>query len=182
LTVRRKIAAVVGAILAGLLVLLGVALVVLHTPPARRFLLDQLISMLADRDVNFAAGEVEYNLIEGTATLRDVRVSASDAQDLGVLLRARRISATISLRQLIRGVYLIKSATVENPDIHVVIAENGRDNIPTPRQSGGDSQSGIALVFDQLTLTGGSLRFEDRRQHIDVVLPAWHISVDGDPS
>src|SRR5262249_25487468 len=74
--------------------------------------------------------------------------------------------------------YNVEEADLLNPAVHIVIDENGRDNLPHPpaRQS-----RETHYLIRKFLATGGSLRFEDRRQQIDAILPRWHLSIEGDP-
>ena len=75
-THRRRVLRVLGAAGASLCLLLVASLAALHTPPARRFVLSLVTQVLAAQRIELRADELSYNLLDLSATLRNVRVRA----------------------------------------------------------------------------------------------------------
>ena len=168
---------VAAAILAGILALMVLLVAVVHTPPVRRYALKQAIQILAREGVDFDASSVDYNLLDLTATLGHVTVRSRQTPDLPPLLQADHVRVDIDLRRLLRGAFYVEDGVIQNPKIHVVVDEKGRDNLP--HSSSKDQSSETDYLLQKLRISGGSLRFEERRQQIDTTLPLWNLSVDG---
>ena len=166
-------------ILAGILALLTLLVVALHTPPVRRYALKQAVEILARQGVDFEASEVDYNLLDLTATLRHVTVRSRQTPDLPPLARIDHLRVDLNLRKLLSGGLYVEDGEIHNPTIHLVVDKDGRDNIPKP--PGKESESETDYLIDKLLVSGGSLRVEERRQQIDVTLPVWQLSIDGNP-
>jgi outer membrane protein assembly complex protein YaeT len=162
------------------LIVLAVAL--LHTPPARRWALKKTIQIMDKQGVSFNSSDFGYNLLELTATLDDVVIRAPQAPDLPPLLRANRVNVDISLRSFLGGKYRIEDAEIRNPQLHLVIDEAGRTNIPQTQEKQKKDETKTNFVIDKLLISGGNLRVEDRRQQASVYLPLQSIVVDGNPA
>jgi outer membrane protein assembly complex protein YaeT len=166
----------------GLAALLVLLVALLHTPPARRFALRQVVQILGKQGVTFDSAQFNYNLLELRASLRDVVVKSPVTPDLPPLLRAENIDVDISLRTLLGGRFFIESGTIRNPEIHLVIDEKGRTNIPeTPEQQAKQEETKNPFVIDQFEINGGRVRVEDRKNGLDARLPLTRIVVDGNP-
>src|SRR5438874_13836313 len=120
---KLKLAA---AILAGILAVLVLFVALLHTPPVRRFALKQAIQILAREGIDFDASEVDYNLLNLTATLGHVTVRSRQTPDLPPLARVDRVRIDLSMRKLLHGAFYVQDAEILNPAIHLVVDENGR--------------------------------------------------------
>src|SRR5438105_5853699 len=168
---------VAAAILAGVLAVLVLFVALLHTPPVRRFALKQAIQILAREGVDFDASQIDYNLLNLTATLGHVTVRSRQTPDLPPVLQADSVHLHLRTGKLVHGAFYVQDAEIVNPSIHVVVDENGRDNLPhTPKST---SESETDYLIEKARISGGSLHFEERRQKIDTTLPLWQIAVDG---
>ena len=166
------------AILAGILALMVLFVAVLHTPPVRRYALKQAIQILAREGVDFDASSVDYNLLNLTATLGHVTVRSRQTPDLPPVLQADHVRVDINLRKLLHGAFYLEDGEIQSPAIHLVVDENGRDNLPHST-SKTQSSSETDYLVEKLRVSGGSLHFEDRRQQIDTTLPLWNLAIDG---
>ncbi len=172
----RRIAA---GSLGGLVLSLVLALVLLHTPPARRYATQQAIAILRKQGIEFDASGLDFNLFSLTAQLNDVSVRSPQAPDLPPLLLAERVRVDLSLWKLMRGTYHIEDGEVSNPRLHLVIDRAGRDNVPRPPAS--DNTGSPAEYFiDRFRIHGGFLRAEDRRQDALIELPLENLTIDGE--
>ena len=84
---------VAAAVLAGVLALMVLFVAVLHTPPVRRYALKQAIQILAREGVDFDASEVDYNLLNLTATLGHVTVRSRQGEPGRAPLEWKRTTA-----------------------------------------------------------------------------------------
>ncbi len=171
-----KRAGVVAFVLVALASLAGVAL---HTSPARRYALSRIAGLLSTQGILFEAGALDYHLPTLRFRLDDASIRSKAAPDLPALARVKRIEVTLAWNDIIRGRNAVEQVSVNEAAIHYVADEKGRDNLPKPPGSSAQKQTWLIEV---LKLDGGSLRIEDRPRKLDVFLPSWEISVDGDPA
>jgi outer membrane protein assembly complex protein YaeT len=179
-TLRRRVLRVLGVTGAILCLLLLASLAALHTPTARRFVLSQVTQVLAAQQIELRADELSYNLFDLSATLRNVRVRSAQMEHPPFLAVAR---ARVDLRlvQLLWGRYLVESAVAEGLDIHYVVDENGRDNLPHPPQTTDQPRKPIDYLLADLSVPNARIRYENRAQQIDLTVPAASLSVKGNP-
>jgi len=164
-------------ILGTVAVLCLLLVVILHTPPVRRWALEQVWEQLRRQGIHFEAASLDYNLLDVGGTLHGVVIRSPQTPDLPPLLRADEVKANFSIRMLLRGKYHIEDALLRNPVVHFVIDEKGRDNVPRPPKS----ESKTDYFIDKLSIVDGSLLVEDRRNRIALDLPVNRIIVDGNP-
>ncbi|MCL4854073.1 MAG: AsmA family protein, partial [Bryobacteraceae bacterium] len=169
-----------GVILGGLLALVIIGVLVLHTPPVKRYALKQVQNLLRNQGVQFDATGLDYNLLKLSLSLRDVVVRSTAAPDLPALASIKRVSADLALWQLLRGFYRVEDVQLSGVNIHLVIDEQGRDNIPKPPEKESTGEP-LEYLIDHAQIDEGALRVEDRRQQIDATLPLWQVTVDGNP-
>ena len=168
-------------VLGGLLGIIVLLVALLHTPPLRRYALRQAIEILGAQGIRFSAADLNYNLLELTATLKNVEVRSTQNPDLPPVLQADSVYVDLSLRKLLQGEYHIEDATVRDPNLHVLITKDGRDNIPRPPKKPDEPQSETQFFIDQLLIESGNLRYEDQRQSLTASLPLTKLTVDGNP-
>ena len=163
-----------------LLALLGLLFAVLHTPQARQFALRQAVRILRDQGIDFEASRLDYNLLALRVELWKLKLQSRLAPDLPPLVFADRVSVSLNLRKLIAGAYYIEYAWIENPQIQVVVAADGRDNIPKLPES--RSSTTTDYLVRHLRMSGGAARIEERRQRIVAFVPLESLTVEGDPA
>ncbi len=165
------------AVLAGILAVLVLFVTLLHTPTVRRYALKQAIQILAREGVDLEASQIDYNLLTLTATLGHVTVRSRQTPDLPPVAEVDRLRFDLDPRKLLHGAFYVRDAEIANPKIHVVVDEKGRDNLPHPPEEKESPETDY--LVEKLRLSGGSLRFEERRQQIDASLPLWQVAIDG---
>ena len=163
---------------AGVLLLIALIFGILHTSPARRYILAEARSALDRRGILLEASSLDYNLFFLRFTLSDLHLRPVATPDLPELLRADRASVDLHFLDLIRGRYRVESAVIQAPQIHIVTDEQGRINIPTATSGAGEKRTD--WFVNSLSVSGASLTFEDRRRQIEVRLPAWEAIMQGD--
>lgn len=177
----RSVGRITARLAAGALLAIALSALILgtlHTPPARRYILTEARSALERRGILIEASSLDYNLLALRFTLSDLRIRPVAAPDFPDLLRADLASINLRLRDLVRGRYRVESAIIEAPEIQIVINEQGRTNLP-PAPSGGGETSADWFI-DSLRISNASLTFEDRRRQIEVRLPSWQATIEGD--
>jgi outer membrane protein assembly complex protein YaeT len=164
-------------ILVGIIVLLvGVAIGLIHTPTAKRLVFAQIQKIINKQGLALDAVDFDYNLLALRISSAKVSLRNASAPELPSVFTADYVMAQIDLFELLDGRYRVKEAIITNPKVQIVVDEQGRSNIPGSNTSTGEAIDWLIL---KLRSTGGSLSFEDRSQNVFVNLPAWNLSIDG---
>jgi len=158
----------------GGIVIAGVAL--LHTPPVKRYALAQLQRALQAQGISLQAAGLNFNLLTLQGTLHGVVVTPEPS--LPPLARIDSVSLKLSLADLLRGKFVISNATVQHPEVWLVINAAGLDNLP---KSKGESSTGEPFEYlaESLIASNGSLHIDDQRANYQIVLPQWDVRVAG---
>lgn len=164
-----------------LLTLLGLG--ALHLPPVRQFALRQMVAWLEARQIGLSASQLDYNLAALSISLEDARLWSTAAPELEPFLTAEAIDVNLRLRSLIGGRYVVDSARVDGIDLHYVVVDDTRSNLPLPPAQAEEVQQEPSTAIDYLVrdtvLTNGRVRYEDRAQGIDAVLQIERLAIDG---
>lgn len=176
----RSLKIALGA-LAAFALLFVVLLGLIHTPQARRYALRQAVAILGKQGIQFQAGEFDFQLWGGRATLRDVEIRSKQHPELAPILRADQVFVDLGLQRLWNGEIHIEEARVDNPRVHVQVAKDGTDNIPRLPEGDPNAPKRDYLV-NRALVNGGTLRYEDQKGNLDFVLPLQRITMDGNPS
>jgi outer membrane protein assembly complex protein YaeT len=167
--------------IAGLVIIFAV--LALHSPPAQRYALRQIQSYLRDAHLDLDARSLSYNLLRGSVTLSDFRLTNPDARDLGPFLEARRAHVEVGLLSLLRGFLHIQDAVVEDARIRWITDEQGRSNLPEVSEQEIEEEEGGLPEFLVSRLQINPLAFwlEDRREGMRLDLPDLQLNVSGQP-
>src|SRR5678815_5701054 len=57
--------------------LLIIALIAVHTPPARRYVTEQVVALLAREQIEFSTDQLGYNVLNASVNLRNIRVRST---------------------------------------------------------------------------------------------------------
>ena len=104
----------------------------IHTRPVRRYAVNKVAALLAQRQIGFQTDELGYNLLRTSIDLKNVRVRSTRLPDAPVFATIQRARLNLNLFDLLRGRYVVESGTVEGLDVHYFVDEQGRDNLPRP--------------------------------------------------
>jgi hypothetical protein len=176
---RHRILRGFGILGVALCALIIVALIAVHTPPARRFVANQVVALLAREQIEFSTNQLGYNVLNASVNLRDVRLRSTTWPDAPVFATIGRAQIDISLVQLFRGRYVVQSGIVDDVNIHYVIDEQGRDNLPRPPADPDQPEKPLDYLISSLKIAKANLRYENRAQQIDAQLPLSSIEVNG---
>jgi outer membrane protein assembly complex protein YaeT len=171
-------------IAAVVLILLG-----LQTPPARRYVLTRVHQYLATQNIDLRAGSLNYNPFTLSASIDHAIVRAAQFPDLPPFAQVGHADVSLSLADLIRGSYVVRTGNIADFDIELVIDEDGRSNMPGPPQTSAPQstakqstakQSSIDYLIERFALMNGRLKYEDRQKHFSAMLPVSSIRIVGD--
>jgi hypothetical protein len=164
---RRTIAASVAAV-----AVVGALAVAIGWPRVERRVLEALreqISRQVDADVSWE--DANLSLVRPFPSV-GVQLDGLVVENRGPfdgveLARVRTVSVAIDAWGLLSGDYDVRSVTLAEPDIHVVIDEQGRKNYDVFASSGG---SAMEMRLERVVADGGHLLYEDHGG--DVVVEA----------
>ena len=161
-------------------VLVSAALIALHTPPARRFVLAQVTQLLAAQRIALSTDELRYNLFDLALSLRNIRVQSPEAPTAPPFAVIPSARVDLSLLQLLRGRYVVESGVLEGVNIHYFVDERGNDNVPRPPQDPDQPNEPLDYLIANLAVNHAQVRYENRAQTIDLTLPVSSLTVEGD--
>lgn len=185
-----KIVRKAGIALAIIALIVVILLLVLQTPPVRRYVLSKVQSALAQRGINLKASGLDYNLFAVSATLQNVVISSARQSDLPPVARIDRVYVNLAALPLLHGNFHITDAELDRPNLDVVMAASGTSNIPSTDQSntgassGSSNPAGAIFLIDHLEVNNGSFALEDKPAQMSLKLPQWqfHIQLSTDSS
>ena len=176
---RHRVFRTLGIFTAAICALVIVALIAVHTPPARRYVAEQVVALLSRVQIEFSTDQLGYNVLNASVNLRNVRVRSTTWPDAPVFATIGRAQVNLSLVQLLRGRYVVQSGTVDDVDIHYFVDEQGRDNLPRPPRDPDEPQKPLDYLVSSLTIDRAHVRYENKAQQIDAQLPLSSIEVNG---
>jgi uncharacterized protein involved in outer membrane biogenesis len=161
------------SILAVVVCLLVVLLLfALHSAPARRFAVNRVTSLLASHQIELQTDELRYNLFKLSIDLRNVRIRSAASSEAPVFATIGHAQLDLSLRQLLKGRYVVDSGVVDGVDIHYFVGADGRDNLPRPLSDPNEPEKPLDYLIAHLTAPNARVHYEYRAQGVDVELPA----------
>jgi len=176
---RNRVFRGLGIFAAFVCALVIIALIAVHTPPARRYITEQVVALLAREQIEFSTDQLGYNVLNASVNLRNVRVRSTMWPDAPVFATIGRAQVNLSLVQLLRGRYVVQSGAVDDVDIHYFVDEQGRDNLPRPPRDPDEPQKPLDYLVSSLAIDRAHVRYENRAQQVDAQLPVSSIQVSG---
>ena len=82
-----------------------------------------------------------------------------------------RAEIKLSLRDLLRRRYVVQSSVADEVVVHYFVDADGRDNLPRPLTDPNEPKKPLDYLIADLSIPNARVRFEDRAQQIDAVLP-----------
>lgn len=141
----------------------------------------QVFDQLRGLGIRVTADDVRYNLATFSLALDHAAVRSLRTPELPVFATVERARINLSIRALIRGRYVVESATVAGLAVHYVVTADGTTNLPTPppRPDLDEPADVIDYLVRDTTLTDARVRYEDRAAGVDVSLPVSRLRIDG---
>ena len=173
-TLRRLTALVVA-----LCLVVVITFFTIHTRPVRRYAINKVAALLAERQIELQTDELGYNLLNSSLDLRNVRLRSARLPNAPVFATIGRARVNLSLADLLRGKYVVQSGTVEDVNVHYFVDEQGRDNLPRPPADPNNPNKPLDYLIAALSVSKAHVRYENRAQQIDVELPVSTIDVSG---
>jgi uncharacterized protein involved in outer membrane biogenesis len=176
---RRLALLIVVALFAALAGLVGL----LHTQPARAYLLQWAQEQLRDRyGIGLQAASLDYNLFGLTARLDRVQIYSTESPELPRLFQAHSVEVNVGLLAWFRQGLTLEDVRMEGGNIQIVVDSNGVSNLPRFGESGEPETTapGAGFLIQNLVAGGPRLLYDDRQQNIRVELPGWRLRVQGE--
>jgi outer membrane protein assembly factor BamA/autotransporter translocation and assembly factor TamB len=151
----------------------------IHTRPVRRYAVNKVTALLAQKQIELQTDELSYNLLKASLDLRNVRVRSPNSPDAPVFATIARARINLSLPDLLRGRYVVESGSVEGVNVHYFVDEQGRDNLPRPLTDPNKPSEPLDYLISALTVSNARVRYENRAQQIDAELPVTSAEVSG---
>jgi outer membrane protein assembly factor BamA/autotransporter translocation and assembly factor TamB len=151
----------------------------IHTRPVRRYAVNKVMALLAQKHIEFHTDELNYNLLKASLDLKNIRVRSVDVPDAPVFATIKRAQINLSLPDLLRGRYVVESGSVDGVDVHYFVDEQGRDNLPRPLTDPNKPNEPLNYLISALKVSNVRLRYENRAQQIDAELPVSLADVSG---
>ena len=176
---RRRLLRWLGIGIAAMVVLVLIAAVALHTPAARRAVERKVTQLLAAQDITFSSEGFRYRLFGLGAELRNVRLVSPHLPDAPPFLEIARAEFNLRTWPLLRGRYVLETGNVEGVRLHYFVNEQGVDNVPRKPADPDNPSQPIDYLIADLEVPDASVRYEDRRRNIDVILPKTSVTMNG---
>jgi outer membrane protein assembly complex protein YaeT len=162
---------------AALVLLLFGTLLLLRTSAVSRLILNQAQNYLRKNSgIELTASRMRLHLLGSGVTLENVIIRSTSAPDLPPLFKAAKIHARLGIHNTLKGLLDVEQAQVISPEIVLLVRQDGRTNFPQTQASG----TGAKFLIARAEATDGSLQLRDLRDRIELTLPVWHLSVQGD--
>ncbi|RPJ56060.1 MAG: hypothetical protein EHM23_24535, partial [Acidobacteria bacterium] len=170
-----------GVIVAAVLLVAILLVILVHTPPVRRYALRQVQNQLAAQDIKLDAAGISYNLVDGSATLQGVRLSSVGKPDLPPFVEAGEMDLEVGVFSLVRGMIHIERARLDRVALRWITTESGRTNLPDiPPAQVKEKEGGLPeFLISDLQVDRLSVLVEDRQQQIRVELPESRLRIAG---
>ncbi len=169
MTRGRKIALIVGGSLAGLLVVLFIAgIIIVQTDWFRNTVRQKLISSVEEATGGRAeVGSFSFDWTHLRAVVRDFVVHGSEPPTAAPLFRARLLEVDLKITSPLRSIVDIAYLGVDTPQANVIVYPDGHTNVPAPKVKSSSNKSGLETIVDlavgQFKLTNGSLDFANQK-------------------
>ncbi len=145
-------------------------LVFLHSGYAREAVLKRIQAEARAQNLLFEAEGLDYNLWRGELSLTRGEVKSALQPEMPPVFRVERLAVQVALGPLLRGDLDVKQAEVLRPVVHVLVGRDGSTNLPHI-PPGGEPGEPVEWIVRQLQLAGGTVRFEDLRNQVEMLLP-----------
>jgi autotransporter translocation and assembly factor TamB len=145
----------------------------LHTSPARRFVLGRAVQLAArDFGVRIDAADLDYNLLRLRVSLTALRLSALD-QPAAPFFEAERLDVDLP-RSVLRGQLAFTSIRAQRGRLRVVRSADGSTNLPSSRGGSGDP---APLQIDRLRASDLDIDISDAVADVAVTLTGVDLDV-----
>ena len=168
------------ALAAAICIFIAVLLVVLHSSPGRRAVLRRVTALLAQQNIQVQTDGLDYNLFGLSLSLRNLVLRSPDAPQLPAFATVEQLDLKLSLPDLVRRKFVIRTGQIAGADIKYVIDERGLDNVPHPPRDPEQADEPLNYLISDLSISRTQVQYEDRRRALAVTVPLPSITVTGD--
>src|SRR5215469_1438545 len=174
MTRGRKIALIITGSLAGLIVAVVVAgIIIVQTQWFRNFVRGKIITSVEEGTGGTATiGAFSFDWTHLRADVSDFVIHGLEPKDAAPLFRAKLVEVELKLTSPLTGFIDIAKLLVDTPQANVIVFGNGQTNIPAPKIKKPSEKSGLETVVNlaigKFDLRNGSLTFANRQTNFNV--------------
>jgi uncharacterized protein involved in outer membrane biogenesis len=177
---RGHVAKILLGLTGAVCVLVAAALVALHSAPGRRAVLRRVTDLLAAQNIQVQTDGLRYNLFGLSLSLQNLVLRSPDAPDLPPFATIRDLDVKLSLPDLARRKFVIRTGRISDADIKYVIDDRGLDNVPRPPRDPEQADQPLNYLISDLSITRARVEYENRAEGIAATLPLPSVTVTGD--
>lgn len=173
MTRTRKIVTISAASIAGLIVLLLLAaVVVMQTGWFRNYVRDKIIATTEESTGGkVEIGSFDFDLWHLRATIHNFVLHGTEPANVPPLLQGRMLQVDLRLFSGLKQALDLRSLIIDQPKANIIVNADGSTNVPAPKVKQPDNTSALETVVDlaigHFELRNGSLLFADRPLPLD---------------
>jgi len=145
---------------------------------ARGLAFARLRDELRAQGIALQGGELSYNLLGLTLTLKDITLRSVATPDLPPIAKIERAQLTFHWNTFSSRTLDLDRASLTGLDLHVVMDPDGRTNLPHSPPSQAEP---APWLIRQLLLTKANLEVSDLRDNASFRLTNWGLNLQGSP-
>jgi outer membrane protein assembly complex protein YaeT len=165
---------------------LAVAVLAIHSAPAKRYLLGTVSQILREsQGIGLEVAELDYNLLRLTLSAQGVTARLAEAEDAPPFLRAGSLQVRLDPRGVFRGRLVVADAEIRGLSLAVWRDGTGELNLPLggdEAEDTGDPGWRPAVLIRRLSVPNASLQVKDQPADLELSVPNWSLDVHGEPS
>jgi translocation and assembly module TamB len=162
---------------AGLLAVIAVAAitvaVLLHSAGFHRYVLrtaERELSEQLNTQVGVRDFALRFSGISPTVELYDIAISGAPPFSNSPLLQVDHLRIGVQIVSLFHKKWYLQNVAIDHPVVHVLVAQDGANNLPHLRSSGQNQTSVFDLGVRHATLDRGEIYYNDRQNRLDADL------------
>jgi translocation and assembly module TamB len=170
---RRKIAAIVGGSLVGLIVAVFLAgVIIVRTDWFRNMVRTKIVAAVEEATGGrVEIGSFTFDWTHLRAQVRDFVVHGLEPANAAPLLRANLLQVDLKLLSPFRGFVDIAYLLVDTPQVNIIVSPDGRTNIPAPKSPSTSNKTAAETIVDlaigHFDLRNGSATFAERKSELN---------------
>lgn len=170
---KKKIMAIVAGSLAGLIIVIFIAgIIIVRTAWFRDMVRTKIISSVEEATGGrVEIGSFTFDWTHLRAQVRDFVIHGLEPADAAPLLRANLLQVDLKLLSPFRGFVDIAYLLIDTPQADVIVYSDGHTNIPAPKIKSQNNKTATETIVDlaigHFDLRNGSVTFADRNSQLN---------------
>ena len=159
----------------GMIILVALALSFSHLPYVKSKIFSSLqLALQETQGIHLSAESFDYNLFSLTVFLEGVRLDKSGREDGLPLFQSESVRVKIPLSIFLNWKLQIADLEVINPELNIIIDQQGNSNLPFQPSSPEPGQAQESLpdfIIRRAIIENGRLHFLDKRSDLEIMVP-----------